>query len=132
MSPLAPRAALVVFFELSVPLCWFVFHPAVDFWCRHGKAVCFAAVLLAPGPLTAFLFFHRTDWFRCLMAGTRLAWTVAACWAILTRPPIFLEERELRFRLGVSYAEHCNRVPRLLPFARVDSVDRSAREWSSF
>jgi protein-S-isoprenylcysteine O-methyltransferase Ste14 len=56
----------------------------------------------------------------CFLAGTRAMWIVAAIWLVLTRIAIMLEERELRNRFGVSYAEYCRRVPRFFPtFAKI-------------
>jgi protein-S-isoprenylcysteine O-methyltransferase Ste14 len=51
----------------------------------------------------------------CFLAGARAMWIVAAIWLVLIRIAILLEERELRNRFGVSYAEYCLRVPRFVP-----------------
>lgn len=51
----------------------------------------------------------------CCLAGTRSTWVVAAVWLMLMLAAISLEERELRRRFGVPYADYCQRVPRLLP-----------------
>lgn len=56
----------------------------------------------------------------CFLAGTRAMCVVAAIWLVLMRIAIALEERELRNRFGVSYAEYCRRVPRFVPkFAKI-------------
>ena len=51
----------------------------------------------------------------CLLAGTRVAWILAATWILLTRIAIAFEEREMRARFGASYEEYASRVPRFLP-----------------
>lgn len=51
----------------------------------------------------------------CCLAGTRLMWTVAAAWTILTLIAISFEERELRNRFGAAYEDYCRRVPRFVP-----------------
>ncbi|HYL45651.1 MAG TPA: isoprenylcysteine carboxylmethyltransferase family protein [Candidatus Limnocylindrales bacterium] len=51
----------------------------------------------------------------CFLAGTRLMWTVAAVWCLLTLVAIAMEERELRARFGPAYEAYCRQVPRFLP-----------------
>jgi protein-S-isoprenylcysteine O-methyltransferase Ste14 len=51
----------------------------------------------------------------CILAGTRLAWAAAATWLVLMSIVITLEEREMRARFGVAYAEYCREVPRFMP-----------------
>jgi protein-S-isoprenylcysteine O-methyltransferase Ste14 len=51
----------------------------------------------------------------CCLAGTRLMWTVAAAWTVLTLLAISFEERELRTRFGVAYEDYCRQVPRFVP-----------------
>jgi protein-S-isoprenylcysteine O-methyltransferase Ste14 len=52
----------------------------------------------------------------CILARTRLAWMAGAAWIALVLVAVFLEERELRSRLGAPYTEYCKRVPRFFPF----------------
>ncbi len=52
----------------------------------------------------------------CLMAGSLLMWVLSAAWWMLALLATMFEERELRARFGIGYAEYCRRVPRFLPF----------------
>lgn len=51
----------------------------------------------------------------CALAATPLMWAICGVWFVLVMMVIAFEERELRGRLGVPYAEYCRRVPRFLP-----------------
>lgn len=51
----------------------------------------------------------------CLVAGTRVAWILAAVWLLLMRIAIAFEEREMRARFGASYEDYARRVPRFFP-----------------
>lgn len=51
----------------------------------------------------------------CLVAGTRVAWILAAIWVVLTRIAIAFEESEMRARFGASYEDYARRVPRFFP-----------------
>jgi protein-S-isoprenylcysteine O-methyltransferase Ste14 len=50
-----------------------------------------------------------------LLAGTPRLWIVAALWLTVALLAVRLEERELRLRFGMAYAEYAKRVPALLP-----------------
>jgi len=80
MGILAWIAAVVLFFQLPVPLYWFVLHPNVAFWRRHVRAGFIVAVLFAWGTVTAFLVaFHGV-----LFARARApAWAIAAGLALI-------------------------------------------------
>jgi protein-S-isoprenylcysteine O-methyltransferase Ste14 len=54
----------------------------------------------------------------CLLAGSRVAWIVAAAWAALMFAAILMEEAELRRRFGDGYRDYCRRVPRFIPAIR--------------
>ena len=54
----------------------------------------------------------------CFIAGTFLAWILAAVWAFLARLAIAFEERELRMRFGRAYDDYCRQVPRFVPVHR--------------
>ena len=53
----------------------------------------------------------------CFLSGTRLMWTVAGIWALLTLAAISMEERELRARFGAAYEDYCRQVPRFVPLS---------------
>jgi protein-S-isoprenylcysteine O-methyltransferase Ste14 len=80
MGILAWIAAVVLFFELPIPLYWFVLHPNVGFWRRHVRAGFIVAVLFAWGAVTALLVaFHDS-----LFARERApAWAVGAGLALI-------------------------------------------------
>jgi protein-S-isoprenylcysteine O-methyltransferase Ste14 len=81
MKATAWIGALVFFFQLPIPLYWLIFHPAVGFWRRHGKAVYIAALLLSWGPVTAFLLLFRAQLFRF---GWPRAWETALGLALIS------------------------------------------------
>jgi protein-S-isoprenylcysteine O-methyltransferase Ste14 len=51
----------------------------------------------------------------CVLAGTRVAWSVAAVWVMLMLAAVQLEEREMRARFGRAFEEYCRQVPRFFP-----------------
>ena len=51
----------------------------------------------------------------CILAGTRMAWTVTGAWLVLMTIVITLEEREMRARFGKAYEDYCKGVPRFIP-----------------
>jgi protein-S-isoprenylcysteine O-methyltransferase Ste14 len=51
----------------------------------------------------------------CMLAQTKFAWTVSAIWFACVLVSIFLEEREMRRRLGAAYEEYSLATPRFLP-----------------
>jgi len=51
----------------------------------------------------------------CILAGTRLAWTVTGAWLVVMTIVITLEEREMRARFGREYEDYCKRVSRVIP-----------------
>jgi protein-S-isoprenylcysteine O-methyltransferase Ste14 len=51
----------------------------------------------------------------CFLAGTYAMWLVSAVWLVLMLVAISFEEREMRARFGVEYADYCKRVPRFFP-----------------
>jgi protein-S-isoprenylcysteine O-methyltransferase Ste14 len=53
----------------------------------------------------------------CFLAGTRLMWTGAGIWTVLTLLAIGMEERELRARFGAAYEDYCRQVPRFVPMS---------------
>jgi protein-S-isoprenylcysteine O-methyltransferase Ste14 len=54
----------------------------------------------------------------CLLAGTRIAWMVAALWVVMMWVVIAMEEREMRARFGTQYSDYCRKIPRFLPKLR--------------
>lgn len=52
---------LVFFLQIPIPLYWFVVHPSIGFWRRHGKAAYFVGVIFSWGIVTPCLivFHHR-------------------------------------------------------------------------
>ena len=53
-------AALVLFFQLPIPVFWLIMHPLVGFWRRHMRAGYLVATLTAWGGVAIALFlFHR-------------------------------------------------------------------------
>jgi protein-S-isoprenylcysteine O-methyltransferase Ste14 len=80
VTPLGWLAAVVLFLQLPIPLYWFVVHPQIDFWRRHGKAGYITGLLCSWPPVSACLFvfrrqLFRTDWPR--------AWAVTAGLALI-------------------------------------------------
>ncbi|HWY26568.1 MAG TPA: isoprenylcysteine carboxylmethyltransferase family protein [Candidatus Angelobacter sp.] len=64
MTPLGWLAAIVLFLQLPIPLYWFVVHPHVHFWRRHGNAGYITGLLLSWGAVTPCLVIFRRQFFR--------------------------------------------------------------------
>jgi Phospholipid methyltransferase len=54
----------------------------------------------------------------CLLAYSRVAWTVGAAWSVWMLRAILMEEKELHQRFGASYQDYCRRVRRFIPLPR--------------
>jgi len=120
----APRAAVVAGFVLIACDAYLIVRAEMALGLRRliGKAE-----LEGRGELVTSGIFSRVRHPRytgmflsvlgaCLMAGTLALWVVALLWWLLSLLFILFEERELRARIGPTYADYARRVPRFLPF----------------
>lgn len=66
--------ALVLFFQLPIPLFWLILHPQIHFWRKHVRAGYWVAGLAAWGMVALFLFaFHE----RLFLSERTPAWAIA-------------------------------------------------------
>jgi protein-S-isoprenylcysteine O-methyltransferase Ste14 len=75
MTLLKLCAALMLFFQLPIPLFWLILHPQMNFWRRHMRAGYWTAGLTAWGAAGVFIAgFHR----RLLAPESAPFWALAA------------------------------------------------------
>jgi protein-S-isoprenylcysteine O-methyltransferase Ste14 len=75
MKSFGALAALVLFFQLPIPLFWLILHPRIDFWRRHLRAGYWTAGLSAWGATAVFLIAFRGELFASERAPL---WAIAA------------------------------------------------------
>jgi protein-S-isoprenylcysteine O-methyltransferase Ste14 len=74
MAFLKLAAALILFFQLPIPIFWLILHPQMNFWRRHMRAGYWTAGLTAWGAAGAFIaVFHR----RLLAPERAPVWALA-------------------------------------------------------
>jgi len=84
-------AAVVLFFNLPIPLYWLILRPGVGFWRRHLRAAYWVAGLSASTLVTLFLYaFHAR-----LFASAR-----APVWAIALGIALVLADGFVLYRVG--------------------------------
>jgi len=73
-------AGLVLFFQLPVPLFWFVVHPSIGFWRRHQTAAYVTGVLVSWPAVTLSLIVFRHKLF---LRNAAPAWRIAVGIALI-------------------------------------------------
>lgn len=104
MKPLDWFAALLLFFQLPVPLYWLVLHPATSFWRRHQRAAFWTAGLSAWAIVAVFLIvFHA----RLLTSERAPRWAIIVGLAlvVLDACVFFRVDREMGRARLVGQAE---------------------------
>src|ERR1700730_9570072 len=64
VTPLGWLAAIVLFWQLPIPLYWFVVHPQVNFWRRHPRDSYITGLLLSWLPVTVGIVGYNPELFR--------------------------------------------------------------------
>lgn len=97
-------AALVLFFELPIPVFWLILHPQIGFWRRHLRTGFWFAGLTAWGAAGVFIraFYHR------LLPSERAPFGAIAAGLVLIAAEFYLlwrVERELGSARLVGHTE---------------------------
>ncbi len=85
-------AALLLFFQLPIPLFWLILHPQINFWRRHLRAGYWTAGLGAWGAGAVFIFVFRHGLFAVERPP---AWALLGGGALIITD-VFLERRVAR------------------------------------